>query len=196
MTATLLTGGDPDEQYPAPSNDRFLVDDWWDTPHGDDKEPPRHDFIAAADVERIAAALIARHDATFKHLGELAVAYRWKREGGDAGGKATLGKCVKTAGLVKHFGGVDFVIWLAADHCRSLRLTRWQVEALVYHELLHTERDEKGKPIVIPHDFAGFAKEIEHYGLWQPDLVLAGCAIQHLQLPLFMPGEEGRRAAD
>ncbi len=188
----LVTGGDPDERYPVPSKDRFVVDAWWDTLHGDDEEPERHDFIAAADVERIAAGLIGRHDATFRHLGELGVAYRWKRAGGASGGKATLGKCVKTSGLVKHFGGVAFVIWLAADHCRRLRLTRWQVEALVYRELLHTDRDDKGKPTVAPCDFQGFAKEIEHYGLWQPDLALAGRAIQGLQLPLFTLGEGDR----
>ena len=173
----LVTGDNPPELYPVPETARFKS--------RPDLADPDLDFIPAPDVERIAAALIAADAGRFWHLTgafPLRVAYRWKREGGADGGRATLGKCVKAAPLVKHFGEIDFVIWLAADHLLVSGFTRYQVEALVFHELLHTAR-VSGKPKTVPHDAELFVAEVERYGLWKTDLDHVGRAVRQLQLP-------------
>ena len=163
---------DPDEQYPLPPASRFI-------------EPGTievRDFIPAPDIEAIAKMLTERHE----HLGWLKgvrVSYLWRCKGGASGGKATFGQCQKASGLIRHYSGVSFVVWLAWDHCDTAAVTRRQVEALVYHQLLHADRTEKGKPAVAPHDFEGFTRELEVYGPWQADLQRMVKVSQ--QLPMF-----------
>ncbi len=197
MTATLLTGpkqralvtgGDPDKPFPVPQEDDFLPEDA-DLVGGD---PDCDDFSRAPELLRIGDALIARHETLFKPLRGLHVAYLWKRAGGTTAGKATLGRCVKASGLARHFSKADAIVWLAADHCRAARLSAYQVEALLFRELLRLHVDEDGKVRVVGYDFAGFNREIVEYGLWQRELVDAGRAIQQLQLPLF--GANGHEA--
>lgn len=165
----LITGGDPDEVFLAPPVEQFEMEE--------------DEFVDAPDITRIGSALISAYEATFGHLQSREIAWLWKRKGGASGGKATLGKCQKPTGLLRHFAGADFVIWLAADHCRDHRLTAHQVEALVYHELLHAGEDEGGKPVILPHDFTGFLREVREYGAWKPDL--SNAAHSFGQMPLF-----------
>ncbi len=198
MTATLptgprvralVTGGDPDVRLGLiPGNEAFKSDP--------NRAEPDLDFAAAVYVERVASALIARHDTLFKHLRALKVEYLWRYAGGKSGGKATLGKCVRPSGLPKYYSEADFIVWLAADNCRAAFLDAYQLEALIFHELLHAAVTEKGKTAVAPHDAEVFIRGIEEYGLWMRDLAAVGRAVQGLQLPLFAAGEEGRRAAD
>lgn len=123
------------------------------------------DFIEAPEVQEIADRLIA---ARLPHLAELNVTYLWKRKGGTSGGQAVLGKAVKPAGLIKHFGQTDAVIWIAYDHAVSFGFTNLQLEALTYHELLHLVVSENGDVKTVGHDFEGFTSEIHHYGQWRP----------------------------
>lgn len=165
----LIAGGKADEEFPVPDMEEF-----------EDDGGNAVEFIEAGDLERIAKALISKRP-ELKLLRDWTIAYRWKSAGGITGGKLTLGKCVKASGLVKHFGAVDWIVWLGADNVRDMRLTRWQVEALVYHELCHCEvvTNENGStPKVRAHDFEGFRSEVEAYGLWQADLRLAAPAFQ------------------
>ncbi len=196
MTATmyqtgrrLITGGDPDRHFLVPGDDEFVLRDWLDedpdrTP--DDDDAPHVDFLPAPEIASVGAALLGEH---FRTLVNVAIDYRWKRRGGQGGGRATLGKCMKVAGLTKHYAAVDFVIWLAADNLRDMRATAYQIEALTFHELMHADIDEKSSPVIHPHDFEGFAKEIEQYGLWKSDAVLMGRAFGAVQLPLFAGGK-------
>lgn len=155
--ATPLLGGDPDARYPIPSDGQF-----------------GGDFIPGEDIERIARALMSAEEVRFGFLRDVKVRYLWKAKGGKAKGKATLGKCVKASGLVRYLGREDdFVIWLRADACRDRALTTRQVEALVYHEMLHITQDDDGEAILAPHDFEGFAAEIDTYGAWSADLKVA-----------------------
>ncbi len=172
----LLLGGDPDTRFPVPDEKLFR-----------DARGRRSDFRPGPDIERIAAALLTHpgHSATFRRVHQFKVAYRWKRAGGASGGKMTLGKCVKASGLLREETEVDFYIWLGADTCREAQLTAFQAEALIYHQLLHMGVDEHGKARVVPHDFDGFGKEIAAYGLWTPDLTVAGAALEQHRLPLF-----------
>jgi hypothetical protein len=125
------------------------------------------DFKDAPDIEAIAEMLRERHNLPVS----ITFAYRWKRKGGKSADKAVLGKCVKLSGPAKHFGRVDFLIWIAADHCREMKMTQDQYVNLVYHELLHAdvEIDEETfdeRPIVRGHDIEEFADVVRAYGLW------------------------------
>lgn len=179
----LLTGGDPDEIYPIPTGRQFI----------DPGTMRLLDFIPAVDVELIAESLIEEHGATFGHLTHLKLTYLWKLAGGASAGKATLGQCQKATGLIRHFGKVDFIIWLAADNCAMASLTRWQIEALVFHELLHAGRDARGKPAIAPHDFDGFIHELLEYGAWEADLRRMVNAAR--QLPLLDAEDDDRGSA-
>lgn len=162
----LITGGDPDEPAQPPNADTFKVEG--------------KEFLPAPDIEEIAEALISHHG--FPWATEVGMSYFWKDKGGTSQGKAVLGKCVKLSGLAKVGIGGDFAIWLAADTARDVRLTAWQMEAAIYHELLHvgwsTESDTPG---VVPHEFQGFLAELREYGAWHEDLA----SMTATQLPLF-----------
>jgi hypothetical protein len=169
----LITGGDPDERYPVPSKGAL----------------EGVDFAPAADLEKIADALISSDLAKFGHLRDVTVIYLWKASGGKSAGKLVLGKCQKASGLVAHFSEADWVIWLAADHCRDLGMSRWQVEAAVYHELNHAGADvDTREPTVYPHDAEMFRAEIESYGLWKSDLRFVAPGFR--DLPLFADADD------
>jgi hypothetical protein len=142
------------------------------------------DFFDAPAIEALADLLIASCK-ELEHLEEVRLAYAWKQKGGESQGGAIFGKCVKTAGLVRHYGKVEFVIWLAADHCREHGLNERRLEALTYHELLHAQVDSHGKPMVLGHDLEMFTSELERYGLWHEGLVRGKQAFD--QIPLDLP---------
>ena len=145
---------------------------------------PPDGFLADERLPRLADEIIARED-EFRHLRyEGAVGVWWKQQGGSTGGRCNMGKCQKTSGLVAHLSGVTFAIWIAADHCGNLLLSRAQLEALLYHELCHAALDENGKPMIVGHEFAGFVQEIERHGLWNDDLTAAGQVFVQASLPL------------
>lgn len=166
---TLLTAGDPEDDYPVPTAERFLAE-------GDP------DFLDAPDLEEVATAIVAARP-SLRWLEKRTLTFLWKRQGGSAAGKIALGACVKPTGLVKHYNKSDFIIWLAADHIGGAYLDRWQVEALLTHELLHCDWTDKDKPALRPHQFEGFTAELEWYGAWQADLQAMIEAAR--QLPLF-----------
>ena len=135
-------------------------------PSPNDFEEQQSDFLRGKAIEAIATMQIDHYEAEFAHVRKLNIAYVWKRTGGGSKGQNTLGKCVKPSGLLKHFAGVDFVVWLAADHLRDMDATFWQVEAVVFHQLKHAQIDEQARPSIRGHDFEGFAREIIEYGAW------------------------------
>lgn len=169
----LVTGDDPEARYPAPQDADFET-----------SERPG-DWLFAGDIERIALALIEHRERFAFLVGNQAptLLFRWKRSGGEAGGRITLGTCKKTSGLLAYETGADFVIWLAADHCRDYGLTNWQVEALVFHELCHITRDLKtGKWGTIGHDAELFVAELHEYGAWTSELRAVARAARQLEL--------------
>lgn len=135
------------------------------------------DFEISGALANRARVLISRHPEHLDHLRRLSVTYLWKRQGGKSKGRATFGKCSKPSGLLKHFNEAHFVVWLAADHCRAAGYGDREIEALLFHEMLHTavsEVDENtgrgGGPALVPHDLEVFRAEVEVYGLWAPEL--------------------------
>ena len=135
-------------------------------PPADDAFTKGDDFLIAHDIQAIGEMLRERHNLPV----EIEVAYRWKRKAGKSGDKLILGKCLKLSGPAKHFGRVDFLVWLAADACRDLKLTQDQYVNRIYHELLHAgvEYDDDGnaKPIARGHDIEEFSAVARDYGLW------------------------------
>jgi len=144
------------------------------------------EYAAAPDLEHLAYRLIdaRKFDAD---LSDVKIIYLWKAKGGTQGGSWRMGDCKRMTGLSAHFAECDFVIWLAADHCRSLSLSAMQIEALLFHELSHISREEEdgeapGEVVVTLskryHDFDGFIRELAEYGPWSFDLSQAARALQ------------------
>lgn len=145
------------------------------------------EFRDAPELEDLAHALIGQHS-EIAFLREWNIRVLWKREGPAAGpGKETAGRCKALSGELAYFAASDWLIWLAADACRFAQLSPREIEALLFHELLHCCL--KGKDEIRPgtrgHDFEGFVLEVERYGEWSQELKGAGRAFR--QLTLFDP---------
>jgi hypothetical protein len=139
-------------------------------------------YLPAANLEKMADRLIETKKAV-SHLYDFKVAYYWKRKGGKTSGQPVMGKCRKVSGDMKAFSpDADFMIWLAADNCREAGVTPHQAEAYLFHEMLHTQADENGKPITVPHDWYGFTAELKEYGLYDQIMQAAGNAFQQLRM--------------
>lgn len=177
MSTPKLAGLNPDyeharklavEAIEIPADDTFLLD-----------------FTADDRLMELATVLIHNCE-ELKFIEEFTVTYLWKRKGGKSKNSLTLGKCIKTAGLVHYFARTDFVIWVAADHLITAfhRKRPVQIDALMYHELRHIDRDDNGQAASQGHEFEGFASEIERFGIWREDMKPIACAFQE-QLPLL-----------
>jgi hypothetical protein len=164
--------------YPIPAEARF----------------PADGFLAADDLADIGRALVADRE-DFEHLREAIIAYRWRKKGGASRGRPVYGAAVRSGGLLGHFSGADFVIWLAADACRQKSLDEPAVVALVKHQLSHIQPGpEDGRLILTHHDFEGFYNELEAGAAVQPWLRPAIHYAQ--QLPLVELDEETDVAGD
>lgn len=165
-TRQLVTPGNPHAQY--------LVPDPMRNDAGDSK-----DYLAAPDLTPIMHALIAAHD-ELAFLADHRILVLWKRKGGSNKGAPRMGKAQKVSGLASHFtGDYEAVVWLAADHVGDSYLSRYQVEALLYHELCHFDEDEETRELLLKgHDFEGFRSEIERYGWWDEKAAAIADAVQ------------------
>ena len=142
-------------------------------------------FAAAPDLAYLAGVLIAEDRNRFGFLDQVDIAYLWKKKGGKRRGNLTLGMTKKATGDLKYFSGMQIVIWLAADHHGER--TPKQIEATLYHELLHVvpEYDEDTgdvKPKLVGHDFEGFAAEVSRYGEVLEDVQAIAPAFRQLEL--------------
>lgn len=165
----------PDTGYPATDDDESFT-----TP---ELRPPtamafrngagEDDFLESRELREMGDILIDRYG-EISHLDDVRITYLWKREGGKKNGKLQLGQCKKVSGLEKWYAKSDFIIWLATDHAKVLNMTPRQIEALLFHELLHAtyEESEDGEATmkIRPHDVEMFADEVKRYGLWTTDL--------------------------
>ena len=153
------------------------------------------DFLKADELQALGERIIHDKLADLDD-GELIIDYAWKKKGGASGGNSILGKCVKLSGPARYFAlGSHFLVWLGADNCRTRHFDDRQVEALLYHELLHIVReeheDEEGNVVGVTyktrgHDTELFNDEIKEYGLWRDSLKYLGEVVQ-ATLPGFEP---------
>lgn len=145
------------------------------------------DFLTAPELVRVAERLIDGCP-ELEHLAGVPIRWFWKKKGPKSGDKGAYGKCLKAGGLIAALANTDFYAWLAADLCRDAGITNRQLEALVFHELLHLERreDKDGNETyeLRGHDFAGFAPELSRYGAWTHELGEARDAFAQLGLDL------------
>lgn len=149
----------PDEAPSAP------IPDWLDD------FPEDEGFLASAELTALGAHVIAKHP-ELNWLAEWRVDFLWKAEGGESKGNATLGRCTTAKSLLKHYSRAHWIIWLAADHLGRAEFTDRQVEAVLYHELLHCRLGgiTGDIPSVRGHDAEIFYGEVVRYGLYEPGL--------------------------
>jgi hypothetical protein len=157
-------------------------------------------FLIAPDLKKVGERLIETYPSDFGYLVGANILYLWKAKGGESGGRETWGKCIRPTGLASFFATegvaagdpVDYFIWVAADHLREARANRRTVCALIFHELKHTQMGEKGY-VVVGHEFEGFAREIEEFGMWQHSIkrIAEACeTVKDVQRGLFATDEE------
>lgn len=160
-----------------------------------DKIPSDADFrgklyLEAPELANIAEGLIGQHG-FLDDLRHCDIRWYWKRKTGVSKGRVKIGFMKRASDLLGHFSGADFIGWLSATTARDGRFTDDQVEAAVFHQLLHIGSDDKGNWIFVPHDFEGFAQEVRHYGTWTEGLKLGGTAfVAASQMGLFDAADE------
>lgn len=176
---TLVTDDDPTESFPLPTEI-----------YGE--------YMVSPELRRVGEALLDHYtDTTFQHIhenlgGMPSFAWLWRAKGGKSGGNDVLAKITAPSGLARFYAGVDFVIWVGLDNLRALEPQRWQVEALLYHELLHIGAienvDKRTGEIYFEsltlkgHDAELFIEEVTRYGMWRNNLVRVGDAFQQRSL--------------
>lgn len=135
-------------------------------------------FLEARELEDVADELISRWP-ELRWLSGHTLRIVWKRKGGTSSGNIALGKTGPATGLIGYFSKADWVMWIAADHAREQKLTAFQIEALVYHEMLHCAVEgEDEKPSARGHDAELFTDEIRRYGAWRENLQRAAAVFQ------------------
>lgn len=151
----------------------------------------KREFLEAPELERMAQTIIRQH-AELAFLLDWDIRCLWKREGL---GKEAMGRCRVLTGELAYFADADWLIWVAADIARDSLFGDHEVEALLFHELLHCDlkgKEGQKKPATRGHDFEAFAIEVERYGAWDVSLRRAHTAFRQLELGLAVPEAPGR----
>lgn len=123
--------------------------------------------LVSPELGQIASQLISYHD-ELGHLINMAakVDYLWKDKGGKKDGQSTLARIQQPKGELAFYSKQDYILWVAADHCYFYN--RFQITAVLFHELLHTTYNEmEGRLEMRGHDFEGFRREVEVFGYWR-----------------------------
>lgn len=170
VSEKLVTVGDPLELFP-------------DLPRVEDFAEAGSDYLLCDEeqfttAKRVGEALIR---AKLTHLLDVPIAYLWKAGGGTRNGRAVFGRAARVSALLRVFIRPKGFVILSADHVRNAKMTRFQVEALIYHELMHFRFDE-GQLSLGGHDFEAFHFEVAEYGKWRPDLASAHETFKQLDL--------------
>lgn len=169
----------PRRAYPVPVTEDF-----------EDSIGVRQPFISAIDLGHIGRALIEMYP-ELELLNMVGWEFLWQQTGSTAGGMKQWGHAKKADDLLRWYaGGIKWTFWLAADAFRLLGASVAQIEAAVWHELLHAGVNKRGKPTNRPHDFEGFTSEVQRYGLWTGGLRRLGIVLPDapVQLPLPLDG--------
>lgn len=161
----------PNDEYPTPADGDFE-----DAPTGRVFE-----YMRAPDLTEIGYEVLGDYADHLQPALDFSIEFMWKRKGGESGGNSVLGRCVKVGGLAGFYADHQFLIWVAADHARDFRLTRHQVEALLFHELKHVDRTETYAPTTRGHEVEMFVDEVRIFGPWKADLERM---VRQLALPL------------
>lgn len=122
------------------------------------------EYIVSPEMQEIAEKVIEEND-ELKHLrgGEVRIGYQLGNGQKKHGDMYVFGDCTKASSKTKAFSNVDFVITFYEPNVRDL--TDWQLERLMFHELLHVGYGGEDVCSVNPHDVADFRLCIEKWGL-------------------------------
>lgn len=140
------------------------------------------DFIPSDEVRDVAERLIAS-GLTFAHLSRHRIAYLVDRRPATPSTKSGvhgLAEVKLTPKVWRDLAGVDAAIVVRRAAWDSL--SDHQREALVHHELMHLDENEKGGLVIRDHDLEEFGATVRAYGQWLPDV-----AFFAEQLGLFEP---------
>lgn len=168
-----VTGAEADLPFPVPGDAAFDGQEFRDAP----------------ELQAVVEALLNDRTAGFADVLEASPVIRcvWRRKAKKKQAKVQAGFCTKTGGFVRFFGRCDVVVELGADVARSQRLTHFQIEAILFHELNHigVEFDDDRTPTlyVRNEDLHVFNNEITRYGLYIADVERTAEAFA--QAPLF-----------
>lgn len=139
--------------------------------------PSPKDFIAEFlpddRLSTLVDALIEHHDA-FTSLSDLTIRTLWQKDAGKEDGRLKLGSISQQTNMTRYLTGVDYVIIVSLKAAAQYDLTNWQMEALLFHQLMHIEAEEGDDGEIKlkkrPHDIGLFNAEIINYGAWYLDL--------------------------
>lgn len=139
-----------------------------------------NEFTSAEDLRPIITRLIAEEkDVRFRHLTQDMFVLR-RREGEKA-----VNWIARVSLVPKRFKDMfpekaEYILEVDSDQFDGL--DDFQQEAVLYHELMHTHRNDKGKYKLVKHDIMEFAAVIEKYGGYLPDVVRTMNAVnRHLE---------------
>lgn len=120
-----------------------------------------------SDIRVLAARLIEEHHPEAVNA---KICYLFRKKHTKTNGKINLGTCQRVGEKDKTLHGFDYVILLAWD--MWVFLEPIQREACLLHEILHVLKlgEEAADWKIQPHDVEEFAKVIDVYGIWKPDL--------------------------
>lgn len=128
------------------------------------------DFVPSEEVADVAARLIGSGP-TFAHLHRHRIAYLVDRRPANASTKSGvhgLAEVKLTPRLWRDLAHVDAAIVVRRSAWDSL--TDHQREALVHHELMHLDENDKGALVIRDHDLEEFGATVRAYGQWMPDV--------------------------
>ena len=169
----ILSPYDPTDPYPVPFDHAFVDPE-------DEQANELLDFIVADDLQAICERIISHkeYEKYFYGLSAAKIKYLWARK--KSTNRAT---CAKPSTTVRYLtDGLDYVVTAYAMNLRN-RTTWRDMEAIMFHELLHTGWDsEKGKFTLRKHDRELFVAEFREYGAW--DSSLQAIAYEVRQLPI------------
>jgi hypothetical protein len=128
------------------------------------------DFVPSEEVRAVAERLMARED-VFRRLFDHSIAYLIDRRPAATSTKTgvhALAEVRITPKLWRDLAGVDAAIVVRRSAWDAL--TDHQREALVHHELMHLDENEKGGLVLRDHDLEEFGATVRAYGQWMPDI--------------------------
>lgn len=168
------------EQVPL-TPDRDPLDTIYKVPG--DSDFGSYEWVKDGKLGVIGASLIQKY-ANIKHLECFDVEYYWRKRGGNVKRRKHYGDTQVTNGLFRQELEIDYVIWLAADHCQGM--TKRQIMATLYEQLCRAGIDKDGNRCYLSPDVSTFTAVVKEFGPQTAEQRYVGRVFQ--QLPLI-PGQ-------
>lgn len=121
--------------------------------------------VLAPEYARRAEMVMQKHpDVAWIRDMEIRIGYLRSDKEKKSHGRPVLGECIKVNDLQKALIPYDFLIVIYEVNTEYF--VEWQIDVLLYHELLHVGINNKGDTYVIrPHDLQEFEAVARRYGI-------------------------------